>query len=189
MARVESIKQSIFFFWKYKKFLLSKLRWVRLYLRKGQEHLGFRSIWIWKTKPNIGSHINFLSLHIWTYWMRVPPHHLAEITQNCGLYCLIFAILTQIYALVGVLSLGRNNVVYLTWQISDLPFEKESREEIGWKGKMIIYALLKASKVHQFDFILAAFLTNCSSLSSMNNWSATSSVSTIKDPIQRLLLW
>ena len=75
----------LFFFWKYKKFLLSKLRWVRLYLRKGQEHLGFRSIWIWKTKPNIGSQINFLivlaqkdlfhSLQIWTFWMRVPPHH------------------------------------------------------------------------------------------------------------------
>ena len=50
----------LFFSWKYKKFLLSKLRWVWRYLRKEQEHLGFRSIWIWKTKPNIGSQINFL---------------------------------------------------------------------------------------------------------------------------------
>ena len=90
--------------------------------------------------------------HSW-YWSLLTAivYFLPERTQNCGLYWLILAVLTQIYALVGVLLLGRNNaVVYFNWHISDMPFDKENGKEIGgnfsWEGKINMHCLLRQVK-------------------------------------------
>ena len=61
------------------------------------------------------------------------------------------------------------NIRYAFWE-----GERRRNWRQIWLGRKNNYALLKASRVHQFDFILLAFSINCSSLSYMNNWSATS---------------